>query len=136
MIRRPPGSTRTDTLVPCTTVFRSAGEAILDVVLDPAFLPQVRATGERLRQALEQMIPNHDQLFESVRGMGLMLGIKLKSDSRAFVAHMRTHGLLAVAAGDNVVRVLPPLVIEDSHIREFVDKLSEAARNYEVSDAA
>ena len=114
----------------------AAGEAILDVVLDPAFLPQVRATGERLRQALEQMIPNHDQLFESVRGMGLMLGIKLKSDSRAFVAHMRTHGLLAVAAGDNVVRVLPPLVIEDSHIREFVDKLSEAARNYEVSDAA
>src|SRR3546814_4572972 len=71
----------------------AAGEAILDVVLDPAFLPQVRATGERLRQALEQMITNHDQLFESVRGMGLMLGIKLKSDSRAFVAHMRTHGL-------------------------------------------
>src|SRR3546814_15479246 len=68
--------------------------------------------------------------------MGLMLGIKLKSDSRAFVAYMRTHGLLAVAAGDNVVRVLPPLVIEDSHIREFVDKLSDAARNYEVSEAA
>src|SRR3546814_9197429 len=82
----------------------AAGEAILDVLLDRAFLPQVRATDERLRQALEQMIPNHDQLFESVRGMGLMLGIKLKSDSRAFVAHMRTHGLLAVAAGANVVR--------------------------------
>src|SRR3546814_8590001 len=110
MIRRPPGSTRTDTLVPCTTVFRSAGEAILDVVLDPAFLPQVRARGERLRQALEQMIPNHDQLFESVRGMGLMLGIKLKSDSRALVAHMRTHGLLAVARSEEHTSELQSLM--------------------------
>ena len=41
--------------------------------------------GERLRSALEQMIPNHDHLFESVRGMGLMLGVKMKTDSRAFV---------------------------------------------------
>ena len=58
--------------------------------------------GERLRGALEQMIPNHDHLFESVRGLGLMLGIKMKTDSRAFVGYLREHGLLTVAAGDNV----------------------------------
>ena len=114
----------------------AAGEAVLDVVLQPDFLPKVRETGNRLRQALEQMIPNHDHLFESVRGLGLMLGLKLKVDSRAFVAHLRHHGLLTVAAGDNVVRVLPPLVIEESHIREFVDKLSDAARAYQPEDAA
>ena len=45
--------------------------------------------GERLRSALEQMIPNHDHLFESVRGMGLMLGVKMKTDSRAFVGYLR-----------------------------------------------
>lgn len=114
----------------------AAGEAVLDVLLQPDFLPHVRAMGERLRQALEQMIPNHDHLFESVRGVGLLLGIKLKSDSRAFVAHLRKNGLLTVAAGDNVVRVLPPLVVEETHIREFVDKLSQAAGTYETSDAA
>ena len=92
--------------------------------------------GERLRGALEQMIPNHDHLFESVRGMGLMLGVKMKTDSRAFVAYLREHGLLTVAAGDNVMRVLPPLVIEEAHIAEFVEKLSEAARHYEVPQAA
>ncbi len=71
------------------------------------------------------MIPNHDQLFDSVRGKGLMLGIKLKSDSRRFVAHCRdNHGLLLVAAGENVVRILPPLVIDESHIAECVEKLS------------
>ena len=92
---------------------------------------RVKATGERLRGALEQLIPNHDELFESVRGMGLMLGLKLSSDSRAFVAHLRdNHGLLTVAAGENVVRVLPPLVIEQSHIDEFIEKLSAGAASY------
>ena len=87
--------------------------------------------GERLRGALEQLIPNHDDLFESTRGLGLMLGLKLKSDSRAFVAHLRdNHGLLTVAAGDNVVRVLPPLNIDDSHIAEFIEKLSAGAASY------
>jgi acetylornithine/N-succinyldiaminopimelate aminotransferase len=92
--------------------------------------------GDRLRGALEQMIPNHDHLFESVRGIGLMLGLKMRTDSRAFVTYLRDHGLLTVAAGDNVMRVLPPLVIEEAHITEFVEKLSAAARRYEVPQAA
>ncbi len=110
----------------------AAGEAVLDVVATPEFLAHVREMGERLRSALEQMIPNHDHLFESVRGTGLMLGVKMKTDSRAFVGYLRTRGILTVAAGDNVVRVLPPLVIEEAHVREFVDRLSAAAAEYEV----
>ncbi len=114
----------------------AAGQAVLDVVANDEFLAQVRATGERLRAALEQMIPNHDALFEGVRGLGLMLGIKMKVDSRAFVLFLRERGILTVAAGDNVVRVLPPLNIEESHIREFVDGLSAAAADYKVAQAA
>ncbi len=110
----------------------AAGEAVFDVVANEEFLSQVRQTGERLRSALEQMIPNHDHLFESVRGMGLMLGIKMKTDSRRFVNWLRGRGLLTVAAGDNVMRILPPLVIEEHHIREFVETLSAAAADYEV----
>jgi acetylornithine/N-succinyldiaminopimelate aminotransferase len=109
----------------------AAGQAVLDVILAPGFLENVRAMSDRLRAALEQLIPNHDHLFESVRGKGLMLGVKLKTDSRRFVAHARDHhGLLTVAAGDNVVRVLPPLIIEQTHIDAFIAKLSEAARSY------
>ena len=114
----------------------AAGQAVLDVVANDEFLANVRAKGERLRSALEQMIPNHDHLFESVRGTGLMLGVKMKTDSRAFVNYLRTRGLLTVAAGENVVRVLPPLTIEEEHIREFVDGLSAAAAEYEVPAAA
>jgi acetylornithine/N-succinyldiaminopimelate aminotransferase len=93
----------------------------------------VAAKGERLRGALEQLIPNHDGVFEEVRGLGLMLGLKLKPEveARAFVAHLRdNHGLLTVSAGENVVRVLPPLVIEDSHIAEAIEKLSAGAASY------
>jgi acetylornithine/N-succinyldiaminopimelate aminotransferase len=115
----------------------AAAMAVLDVILAPAFLANVVAMGDRLRAALEQFIPNHDTLFESVRGKGLMLGLKMKSDSRAFVGHARdNHNLLMVAAGDNVVRVLPPLVIEQAHIDEFIAKLSDAAASYAVPAAA
>jgi len=114
----------------------AAGQAVFDIVANDEFLAEVRQKGDRLRSALEQMIPNHDHLFDSVRGVGLMLGIKMKTDSRAFVTYLRTKGLLTVAAGDNVVRVLPPLVIDESHIREFVETLSAAAAEYEVPAAA
>jgi acetylornithine/N-succinyldiaminopimelate aminotransferase len=62
-----------------------------------------------------------------------MLGVQLKApnDARGFVAHLRDqHGLLTVSAGENVVRVLPPLVIDESHIDEFVQKMSDGARVY------
>jgi acetylornithine/N-succinyldiaminopimelate aminotransferase len=111
----------------------AAGQAVLDVLLEPGFLDTVTAKGERLRAALEQMIPNHDHIFESVRGLGLMMGVRLKFESRDFVAHCRdNHGLLTVAAGDNVVRILPPLVIDESHIAECVEKLSAAAASFQV----
>jgi acetylornithine/N-succinyldiaminopimelate aminotransferase len=114
----------------------AAGQAVFDIVANEEFLASVRQKGERLRAALEQMIPNHDHLFESVRGAGLMLGVRMKTDSRAFVNYLRTKGILTVSAGDNVMRVLPPLTIEEEHIREFVDGLSAAASEYEVPAAA
>ena len=115
----------------------AACNAVLDVVNDEEFLAGVREKGDRIRGALEQMMPNHDALFDHVRGMGLMLGLKMKVESRPFVAHLRdNHGLLTVAAGDNVVRLLPPLIIEDEHIAEMVEKLSAGARDYDMPQAA
>jgi acetylornithine/N-succinyldiaminopimelate aminotransferase len=111
----------------------SAGMAILDVMTEPGFLDHVTKMGDRLRQAFEQLIPNHDHLFEEIRGKGLMLGIKMKEPavSREFVAHLRdNHGLLTVAAGENVFRVLPPLVINEEHIAECIERLSEGARSF------
>jgi len=115
----------------------AAGNAVLDVIGEEAFLAEVRSKGERLRSRLEQFLGNYPELFESVRGRGLFIGLKLKVEPRGFVAHMRdNHGLLTVSAGDNVVRVVPPLVIEDSHMDEFMEKLSAAAASYQPAAVA
>jgi acetylornithine/N-succinyldiaminopimelate aminotransferase len=115
----------------------AAGSAVIDIVADEVFLAQVRSTSERLRSGLEQFIGNYPELFESVRGLGLMLGLKMKVDPRAFMQHLRDdHHLLTVAAGDSTLRLLPPLVIGEAEIAEFFDKLSAGASNYSVSDAA
>ncbi|AXU18103.1 acetylornithine transaminase [Novosphingobium sp. THN1] len=109
----------------------AAGEAVLDVVANEEFLSDVRAKGERLRGRIEQFIGNYPDLFIGVRGRGLMLGLMMKVEPRPFVAHMRdNHQLLTVSAGDNTVRVIPPLVIDDSHIDEFMERLSAAAASY------
>ena len=111
----------------------AAGEAVLDAVLADGFLENVRAMGAKLTARIEQFIGNYPELFELVRGRGLMLGIKLRVEPRGFVAHMRdNHGLLTVAAGDNVVRLVPPLVIDESHIDEFMEKLSAASASFAV----
>jgi len=115
----------------------AAGEAVLDVVADKSFLADVRAKGDRLRTRIEQFIGNYPDLFELVRGRGLMIGIKLKTEPRGFVAHLRdNHQLLTVAAGDNTMRVVPPLVIDDSHIDEFMEKLSAGAASYDSGETA
>jgi len=115
----------------------AAGEAVLDVVANDTFLAEVRAKGDRLRARIEQFIGNYPELFAEVRGRGLLLGIQLRVDPRSFVAHLRDrHQLLSVAGGDNTMRVVPPLVIDDSHIDEFMDKLSAAAASFSIMEPA
>ncbi|OYW46086.1 MAG: acetylornithine transaminase [Sphingomonadales bacterium 32-68-7] len=115
----------------------AAAEAVLDVVAEAAFLEGVRAKGERIRAGLAQFIGNYPELFEEVRGTGLMLGLKLKVEPRAFMEHLRdAHGLLTVAAGDKTLRLLPPLVIGDAEIDEFFEKLSAASADFPAPEPA
>ncbi len=115
----------------------AAGEAVLDAVANTAFLSHVREKGDRIRARLEQFIGNYPDLFELVRGRGLLLGLKMKVESRGFVAHLRDqHQLLTVSGGDNTVRIVPPLVIDDSHIDEFMERLSAGAASYVPEEMA
>jgi len=115
----------------------AAGSAVMEAVANEEFLGDVRDKGERIRTRLEQFIGNYPDLFELVRGKGLMLGIKMRVESRPFFVHLRDqHNLLTVAAGDNTLRLLPPLVIGDAEIDEFFDKLSAGAASYAVPETA
>ena len=113
----------------------AAGLAVMEAVANDEFLGSVRRKGERLRGRLDQFIGNYPELFELVRGKGLMLGLKMKVESRPFFVHLRDkHKLLTVAAGDNTLRILPPLVIGDEEIEEFFEKLSEGAATFQAAD--
>lgn len=115
----------------------AAGSAVLDAVANEEFLAEVTEKGERLRSRLEQFIGNYPDLFELVRGKGLMLGLKMKVESRPFFVHLRdNHQLLTVAAGDNTLRIIPPLVIGDVEIEEFFEKLSAGAASFTIPESA
>ncbi len=115
----------------------AAGQAVLDVVANEAFLAEVRDKGERIRAGLEQFIGNYPDLFTGVRGMGLMIGLRMKVEPRAFMQHLRDrHQLLTVAAGDNTLRIVPPLVIGEAEIEEFFDRLSSGAADFGIGQAA
>ncbi|MEM6826344.1 MAG: aspartate aminotransferase family protein [Pseudomonadota bacterium] len=115
----------------------AAGSAVMEAVANEEFLAEVTEKGERVRARLEQFIGNYPELFELVRGKGLMLGIKMKVESRPFFVHLRdNHQLLTVAAGDQTLRVIPPLVIGDAEIDEFFDKLSAGAASFTVPEPA
>ncbi|MEE4201072.1 aspartate aminotransferase family protein [Erythrobacter sp.] len=115
----------------------AAGSAVIGAVANESFLADVTEKGERMRGRLEQFVGNYPELFDFVRGKGLMLGIRMKVESRPFFVHLRdNHQLLTVAAGDQTLRVLPPLVIGDAEIDEFFDKLSAGAASYKVPEPA
>lgn len=109
----------------------AVGIAALDLVLAPGFLDNVNRIANYLRQQVGVLLAEHPSVFEDVRGQGLMLGLKMRVPNTEFVAAAREQGLLVVGAGDNVVRLLPPLVIDESHVREAMEKLGAAAAQFE-----
>jgi acetylornithine/N-succinyldiaminopimelate aminotransferase len=111
----------------------AVGNAVLDVILAPGFIDQVGQTALRLRQSLAQLKDQHPDVIAEIRGEGLMLGLKLHTLNTDFVAAARDAGLLVVGAGDNVVRLLPPLIISEAEVAEAVSRLDRAASAIEAS---
>lgn len=105
----------------------AVGLAVTQIVSDPAFLADVSRKAGLLRQRLEGLIAAHPDTFESVRGVGLMLGIKCKAPNTDLTAAARDAGVLVVPAADNVLRLLPALNIPDADILESVARLDAAA---------
>jgi acetylornithine/N-succinyldiaminopimelate aminotransferase len=112
----------------------AVGNAVLDAVLEPGFLDRVREMGLRLKQALAGVKDENPDVIEEVRGSGLLVGIKVKPPMADVVGACMEERLLTVGAGENVVRLLPPLNVTDAEISEAVQRLSLALKR--VSKAA
>lgn len=111
----------------------AVGCAVIEHVSDPAFLEDVNRKSALMRQKLEGLVAAHPDVFESVRGAGLMLGIKCKVTNTDVVKAGYDQLVLTVPAADNVVRLLPALTIEDAEISEAVDRLDAAASAIETT---
>jgi acetylornithine/N-succinyldiaminopimelate aminotransferase len=94
----------------------AVGNAVLDVVLEPGFLERVAQMGLRLKQRLAGLADEHGDVIAEVRGQGLMIGLKCKVENLKVLAGLRDRGMLSVQAGDNVVRLLPPLIVGEEEI--------------------
>ena len=105
----------------------AVGAAVLETIADDAFLADVNRKAGLLRQKLEGLVAAHPEVFESVRGSGLMIGIKCKATNTDIVDAGYAAGVLTVPAADNVIRLLPALNITDADIATAVDLLDQAA---------
>lgn len=111
----------------------SVGNAVLDILLAPGFLDRVRDRASLFRQRLAELKDRHPSVIAELRGEGFLLGLRTVGPNSAFVDALRAEKLLSVAAGDNVVRLLPPLIVEEADIAAAVERIDRAATRLEAA---
>ncbi len=109
----------------------AVGNAVLDVVLAPGFVERVARLGAYARQRLAELGDRRPGVVAEIRGEGLMIGLKLRVPPQEFAATARAHKLLTIPAGDNVVRIVPPLVISEEELAEGVRRLDATCADLE-----
>jgi acetylornithine/N-succinyldiaminopimelate aminotransferase len=108
----------------------AVGNAVLDIILADGFLDRVRQLGLNFKQKLAGLKDSHPDIIEDVRGDGLLVGIKTKVPNTDFVTAAIDQQLLSVAAGDNVVRLMPPLIVSEDDLADAVARLDRACQSF------
>ena len=109
----------------------ACANAVLDVILEDGLLDHVVEMGKRVETELNDVASRYPNVIETVRGIGMMWGMKCVVPNGQMVAKAFDHGLLTVPAGDNVVRFLPPLIVDETHIEEAVGAIEACAKEFE-----
>ena len=104
----------------------AAGNAVMDVVMTDGFLAQVKHNALLLKQKLAELKDRHASVIAEVRGEGLLMGLRMVPPAAEMVDELRVEKMITVAAGDNVVRLLPPLIINEAEIAEAVARIDRA----------
>ena len=111
----------------------AAANAVLDVMTSKGFLDDVKHKGLLMKQKLAELKDRHSGVIAEVRGEGLLVGLRMIPPVAEMVDELRNEDMLAVSAGDNVVRLLPPLIISEAEIGEAIDRIDRACARLEVA---
>jgi len=111
----------------------AAGNSVMDVMLEPGFFERVQKVSGLLQDRLATLVGAYPKLFAELRGSGLLLGIRCHVTAGDFVAKLRANGLLCLTAGENVLRILPPLIVGEAEIEEGLAILNQVAREWPES---
>ena len=114
----------------------AVGARVLEIVSDPAFLAEVNRKAALFRQKLEGLVAAHPDVFEGVRGQGLMLGLVCKVAPADIVKAGYDQHILTVPAAHEALRLLPPLTISDDEIAEAVRRLDAAATQFDSAPSS
>ena len=110
----------------------AVGNAVLDVVLEPGFLEHVQQMSLLLKQRLAELKDRHPAVIAEIRGQGLLLGLRTHVTNNDFVAAARDQKLITISAGDNVVRLVPPLIVDEAEIGEAARRIGAACEALEA----
>jgi acetylornithine/N-succinyldiaminopimelate aminotransferase len=110
----------------------AVGNAVLDVVLETGFLEHVERMGLLLKQRLAELKDRHPAIIAEIRGQGLMMGIRSHVPNTDFIAAARGQQLILIGAGDNVARLLPPLIVTEADVGEAIRRLDAACTALEA----
>jgi acetylornithine/N-succinyldiaminopimelate aminotransferase len=108
----------------------ACGNAVLDVMLEPGFFERVQRVSQLLWNRLDRLVTSYPKLFAEMRGSGLLLGIRCHIPAGDFVTKLRAEGLLCLTAGDNVLRILPPLIVGEREIDEALAIMDKVAKQW------
>jgi acetylornithine/N-succinyldiaminopimelate aminotransferase len=111
----------------------AVANSVLDVMLAPDFLPHVQKVAAELKSELQNLQKEFPDLIDEIRGVGLMLGIKInqKIENTEVVKKLIENGMLVIPAGENVIRILPPLIITSEHVAEAKEKIAKSLRSFQ-----
>jgi acetylornithine/N-succinyldiaminopimelate aminotransferase len=108
----------------------ACGNAVLDVMLEPGFFERAQRMSQLLRDRLQKLADTYPKLFAELRGSGLLLGVRCHIPAGDFVTKLRAEGLLCLTAGDNVMRILPPLIVGEREIDEALTIMDKVAKEW------
>ena len=112
------------------------GNAVLDEVLKPGFLAHVRQMGLLMKQRLAELKDRHPEVIAEIRGEGLLMGLRAAGPAGELVDALRAEKMIAIATGDNVVRLVPPLIIDEAEIGDAMGRIDRAAARIEHAMAS